>query len=276
MAQIQRENDEFARHGDCRDGDIVEPGMPAFGPRAIAEHTLAGSCRMSLRTCSTAHRCIVAEPDHKTLLVRAASGERQHCSHDRLIACGDLPIVFGQKQRRGEKSNALVTVDKGVISHDAEGVGSRQVENGRLGVSRAVHRASERCIEQSRVADPRPPAMLGELFVMDRQHDVSCKPTPSGHRASSRKAFLCFFISFRAEAIWRANSGSYGVIRNPSGVSVKNTVSPCSTRSFDRASFGRSRPAELPTLVILSAITIIPCVITDVRPYRLSIRNGSR
>ena len=37
----------------------------------------------------------------------------------------------------------------------------------------------------------------------------------------------------------------------------QKTVSPCSTWSFDRASIARTRPAELPTLVILSAIMAI-------------------
>ena len=43
--------------------------------------------------------------------------------------------------------------------------------------------------------------MLGELIVMDRQDYVFKEPAPFGHRASSRNALRCFFMSLRAAVI---------------------------------------------------------------------------
>src|SRR5438477_12771088 len=108
-----------------------------------------------------------------------------------------------------------------MIANDAERVGGGQIEDRRLGIGGAVHRPRQRRFQEPEIANSWPAAMLGELFVMDGQDYVLCQPPPFAHRASSRSALRCFFISLRASPICRSNSGSYGVMRKPSGVSVR-------------------------------------------------------
>jgi hypothetical protein len=43
--------------------------------------------------------------------------------------------------------------------------------------------------------------VLGNLFIMDRKHDVLIHPNRNGHLASSRKALRRFFMIARAAFI---------------------------------------------------------------------------
>ncbi len=63
-----------------------------------------------------------------------------------------------------------------------------------------------------RTEDVRP-TMLGELTVMDSQHDARIYPAPGTagpdtHFASARRTSRSSCMISSASAIWRANSGS--------------------------------------------------------------------
>jgi hypothetical protein len=92
-------------------------GPPGRGYRVASLYDTRPPRRyeVSLRLRFATHRRVVVEPGSKAPFVHAVLGEGQHGSYHRCVARGDLEIMFQQKQRRGEESDALVGVDKGMI-----------------------------------------------------------------------------------------------------------------------------------------------------------------
>src|SRR6185437_1461457 len=98
---------------------------------------------------------------------------------------------------------------------------SGEIEGIGIAVGRLIDRARQRRLQEPMVAQSSTAAMLGNLFVVNGEDQRFADPSPFGHFASSRRARRCFFITFRASVICRSKSGSCGVSRKPSGVSVK-------------------------------------------------------
>ena len=70
------------------------------------------------------------------------------------------------------------------------------------------------------VANPSLATVLGQLLIVDREHDVQFDPdgvrygwSPHAYFASSRSTARRFFMILRAAVICDSNSGLYGVSR---------------------------------------------------------------
>lgn len=93
----------------------------------------------------------------------------------------------------------------------AKPIGCSKSGDIRLTISSKVDRAGECGIEQTFIANPRGPAMFGQLLAMCGKQYRAIKPSPI-HLASSRNTARRFFMISRAAFIWVSNSGSCGVI----------------------------------------------------------------
>src|SRR5271157_2003626 len=133
-----------------------------------------------------------------------------------------MAAVDAKKHIGGKQRGALVSVDKRVIAGDPERVSRGEDVRVGLPVVVQIDRTNQRRLQEARVPEPRRPAMLHELGVMDGFDHRAQQPNRLLHFASSRSAFRYWPMPSRAARICASNAGSYGVIRiEPSGDSVK-------------------------------------------------------
>src|SRR5258706_4949105 len=143
-----------------------------------------------------------------------------------------------------------------MILGDAECISRGKGSSIGFAIRRKILRPRQCGFERPSVANAYSPAVLCKLFVVRGKNDADVDPDPLAHFASSRSALRRFFIIFRAVCICVSNTGSLGVRRKPSGEDVSVSVSPFSTFSAARASFGKITPSELPICVTLIEIFI--------------------
>ena len=121
--------------------------------------------------------------------------------------------VVGQEDAPRNPGRALVAVDKPVIRGEPKYVGRRQLDSVGMSICGKVRWTRQPGLYRSAVAYPVPATMLGELTVMDSQHDARTYPAPGTagagtHFASARNTSRSSCMISSASAIWRANSGS--------------------------------------------------------------------
>src|SRR5580692_3270866 len=167
------------------------------------------------------------------------------------------------------ESRAFVSIQERVISSDAHSIRCREVGDIRSPVCREILWPGESRQQQGFISQPFHAAVLRKLLVMDCKNHIFFYPAPflAAHFASSRKTSRRSPMNRRAKAICSSKSGLYGVIRTPSGDSVRKTESPFCTFSSARASLGKTIPAELPIVVTLSLImsASVLMIITSIR-----------
>ena len=106
-----------------------------------------------------------------------------------------------------------------MILGDAHRVARGKLSHGCVVAGIAVARPSQRRLQQTRVAEPGAPTVLGELFFVDCQYNGKVYPFGLFHWdrpryfASSRRIARRFFMTLRATAICLSNSGLNGVSR---------------------------------------------------------------
>lgn len=141
-----------------------------------------------------------ANPAGKVLFSSLARGKtKEHC-HTVGIARDEIMPVERKKKLSHNISRPLVAVDEGMIARNSECVGRRERRRIRLAIERQVHRPAKRRLKRAPIANSRGAAMLGKLFVMDRENDTAVDEDPS-HLASSRNTARRRFMIFRASVI---------------------------------------------------------------------------
>ncbi len=92
-----------------------------------------------------------------------------------------------------------------MVARDGETVGggqSSRVHRAYILIGGAIDRPGEGGAQEADILYPRPPAMLGQLRVMNGEDDRFADPPPGRtHRASSRSTFRRFFMTLRASVI---------------------------------------------------------------------------
>src|SRR6266545_5802528 len=86
----------------------------------------------------------------------------------------------------------------------------------------------------------------GEVFIVQQQERALVDPARLGHLASALNVSRNSRMNSRPSAICSTIASSNAATRYPSGASVKNSASPCSTFRRANISFGSTTPSELP------------------------------
>ena len=109
--------------------------------------------------------------------------------------------VEHEKQLRDDEGGALVAVGEGMIAGNAISVGRGECRDVGIGVIRLVERPRQGGLQSGAIANARWPAMLGQMLVMQGEHNGKVDPDPACHFASARKASRRFFMISRTAFI---------------------------------------------------------------------------
>lgn len=102
------------------------------------------------------------------------------------VRCRQPVAVQIEEQLRHDEARAFVAVQERVVAGDAESVAGRELRNRRLAARKLIAWPYQRGLEQSTVADAGLSTVLGELLVVNCEHDLEVDPDGLGHDSRSR------------------------------------------------------------------------------------------
>ena len=104
-----------------------------------------------------------------------AASCRKVVTHCASVAVSSKPFSV-EKQFRNDQAGALVAVQERVIARDAESVARGQARDRVLAIGELVLGSRQGRFEQPAITHTGLAAVLGELLVMDGEHDLPADP----------------------------------------------------------------------------------------------------
>src|SRR5579872_3811393 len=125
----------------------------------------------------------------ESLLIHGAGCKFENSLRRGFLACRKTIAIELEKKYANDKSRALVTIHEGMIFHNTRCVFCRELDNVSAGVGEVVERPSKGGLQQGLVPQALCAAVLDELPIMDRQHELSVDPYRLAHSASLCRVF---------------------------------------------------------------------------------------
>jgi len=142
------------------------------------------------------------DPLSERCFIHLPLGQRQPFEQDLLVARDDLEAVQSHEQLCHDQRNPLVSIDEGMVLGEAKGIRSGHVRDVRPAICEEVLRPCQCGVEQSVIPQTGRSAVLGQLLLMQGEHDGFEHPHRVIHYfASSRSTFRRCFIMRRAASI---------------------------------------------------------------------------
>jgi len=120
--------------------------------------------------------------------------------------------VDPQEDIRSDKSNALISIDKRMISNDPECISSREVAEIGFSIAIQIYRSRERRFQKTKIPNSWRAAMLSDLPFVHHEDNLAYQPYRRDHLASSRKQWRYFAMPSSAACICASTLPSCVVI----------------------------------------------------------------